>query len=389
MALKEISFFNIFGEEVNISNLVNQMIDYYDQKLSVGETSITDFTEGSEIRNLLEAFSVLGYAILEDENEAAKLPFISLSRGLYLDRIGENPFIMLPRIQGKESKGVVTFTLSAAQDYDIIIPVNTVLLDENVGLVFVTDADMSIPSGETSNDVPVSCATTGSDGNIPANTLTVIDDAAINTNLISVTNNEALSEGADYEDDEIYRERLLNYVKRDGFGTLGHYTSLGESVPGVHDVKLVDVTGYTKKVLVNGYVKPTTDEVLLNVLTVFSDAVNLVMGHTFTVDKPTVSSINLTFGLNVSSNIPTEELTSLVTAIANGGEWDRVSFDGLNIGENLTRQMLIDGLSYEGYIIEVSSIKITGSSSEFTSTNISSNQVVKINECVFNQTIIS
>ena len=75
MALEEVSFYNIVGEEVNLSNIVNQMIDYYDQKLEVGETRVTDFNEGSEIRNLLEAVAVLGFAVLEDENEAGKLPF--------------------------------------------------------------------------------------------------------------------------------------------------------------------------------------------------------------------------------------------------------------------------------------------------------------------------
>ena len=33
MALEEVSFYNTNGEEINISNIVNQMINYYSLKL--------------------------------------------------------------------------------------------------------------------------------------------------------------------------------------------------------------------------------------------------------------------------------------------------------------------------------------------------------------------
>ena len=47
MALEEVTFINMVGDEVNLTNLVSQMIDFYNQKLEVGETKITDFNEGS------------------------------------------------------------------------------------------------------------------------------------------------------------------------------------------------------------------------------------------------------------------------------------------------------------------------------------------------------
>ena len=55
MALEEVSFYNTNGDEINLTNLVDQMINFYELKSEVGETRLTDFNEGSEIRNLLEA----------------------------------------------------------------------------------------------------------------------------------------------------------------------------------------------------------------------------------------------------------------------------------------------------------------------------------------------
>ena len=153
MALEEVTFYNIVGEEVNLSNLVSQMIDYYDQKREVGETKLTDFNEGSEIRNLLEAYAVLAYAVLEDENEAGKLPFIELSSGTYLDRIGANPFINLSRVSGNPATGNVTFTLATAQETDYVIPAQTLLEETLNGLEYVTLSDCTILEGETTGKV--------------------------------------------------------------------------------------------------------------------------------------------------------------------------------------------------------------------------------------------
>ena len=388
MALEEVTFTNLVGDEVNLSNLVNQMVDYYNQKLEVGETRVTDFNEGSEIRNLLEAVAVMSYAILEDETEASKLPFIATSYGTYLDRIGENPFINLPRVMGAVAEGNVTFTLASAQSSDVVVQAQTLLEDSVNGLEFVTLTDLTIPAGETTGDVGVECLTEGSDGNVASGTLTVISDSSVDTTLLSVSNSEALYNGSDYEDDEDYRQRLLDNVQADGFGTLGYYTKLAEAVDGVHDVKFVSDASYTRKVLVNGFTKETPDSVLLDVLSVFSDVNNLVLGHSFTVDKPSyTTALALTFTLNVLSEQSTTDLTNLITKVVYGGGWDRAEFEGLDIGEDLTRDRLVDGLSLLDDVQSVS-VKVTGQSSEFDTTSVTANQVVKLGTLSFTQNVV-
>ena len=239
MALEEVSFYNVNGDEINITNLVEQMINYYDLKQEVGETRITDFNEGSEIRNILEAFAILGYAILEEQYESTRIAFINTSYGGWLDRIGELPFIDLPRISGQQSTGSVTFTLSSALTDDYTIPSGTILLSSETSLEFETDGDVVIFAGELTGTGVATCLTNGIDGNVPIGSIDTISDDSVDTEILSVTNEYAFELGLDYEDDAYEN----GWQCADGFGS-GYYNRIGEAVTGVHDVKLVSVNIY-------------------------------------------------------------------------------------------------------------------------------------------------
>ena len=385
MAIEEVTFRNIIGEEVNLSNLVLQMIGYYELKREVGETKLTDFNEGSEIRNLLEAVAVMSYAILEDENEAGKLPFIELSYGSYLDRIGANPFINLPRILGNVSTGMAQFTLSTAQDYDYVIPAQTLLEDNVNELEFVTLDDLTIFAGDLTGEVTCECLTDGVDGNIPSGTLTVITETGIDTDLVSVNNSEAFEGGTDYEDDEDYRERLLGNVRADGFGTVGYYTALGGDVDGVHDVKLVSDNTYTRKVLVNGDVKPTPDSVLLDVLAEFSNVNSVVLGHTFTVDRPVYTTVDLTVNLGVVAELDSEMLQDVIGIFFDGGSAWEMEYTGLNIDEPVTKDMLY---SLFEVFADVVSVEVLYDGDVISEIAPVSDGVLKLGTVTFNQTVV-
>ena len=97
MAIEDVSFINLRGEVISRENLVQQMVDYYSLKLNAGESKVTDFNEGSEIRNLLESFAVDIYYLSEMENDVLKQAFVDTATGTWLDKIGMHPFIKLPR----------------------------------------------------------------------------------------------------------------------------------------------------------------------------------------------------------------------------------------------------------------------------------------------------
>ena len=387
MALDDVSFYNLVGDEVSPLNLLLQMIDLYDKKREVGETKLTDFNEGSVIRNIIEGCCVLAYAILEDETEASKLPFISSSYGTWLDKIGENPFINLPRIEGNPSKGIATFTLSFEQENDFSIPLDTLLEDDN-GLQYSTVSDCTIYAGELTAEVDVECLADGYEGNIKPGQLNIIVDDSIDSDLVSVTNLTEFIDGTDFEDDEDYRIRLLENVQSEGFGSEGHYLSLGNNVPGVHDVKLADLDNlYTSTVVVNGYDKPVSDSVLLDVLTEFSDVNNLIYRQVFNVARPTYVDLDLTFDLTMLHEWSDDDLTMFVSKIVDGGSYEQMEFNGLNIGENLTSEVLVGNFGLIGDLVDIK-VYVTGESTEFTSTDLDELEVVKLGTLTFNQTIV-
>ena len=380
MALEEVSFYNTNGDEINLTNLVDQMINFYELKSEVGETRLTDFNEGSEIRNLLEAFAILGYAIMEEQSEATRIAFISTSEDTWLDRIGELPFIDLPRIGGQPSTGSVTFTLAAALDDDYTIPSETILSSSETGLDFETDGDVTIFAGELTGTGTANCLTDGADGNVPVGSIDTIDDDSVDTEILSVTNEYPFELGLDYEDDDTYRERLLANVRADGFGSVGYYNRIGESVGGVHDVKLVSDESYTRKVLVNGKVKPTPESVLLDVLAVYSSLENLVLGHSFTVDRPEYVEVDMDFELSVSTLVDEDELSAMLTAFVDGGDVLSMTYTGLRIGEDITVDDVNGVMQVFEYVVS-SSVTI----SEHT---INDGDVLKLGDISFTQTVV-
>ena len=385
MALEEVSFINTNGDEVYLSNIVEQMIDYYEQKLEVGETKITDFNEGSEIRNLLEAFAVGIYALLEEQNEVSKLSFIQTSFGESLDKIGTLPFINLSRIEGKEAEGMVTFTLTETLTEDYVIPAETIVMASDTGVEYSTTSDCIIFANETSADVLVECLIEGIDGNAEQGSLDTINDVGVDTDLVTVSNAEAIINGTDYEDDESYRQRLLENVREEGFGTVAYYTKLGKSVTDVHDVKLVSDASYTRKVLVNGFTKPVTDSVLLDVFTVFSDLTNIVLGHSFIVDKVTSVTVDLTFNLNVTTEISESSLLENLTAYFDGLAFDRLEYEGLNIGQSLTRDNLVACMSIFDNFVDCE-VYVTGESEQVSTIPCDLDKVLKVGTVTWNQT---
>ena len=386
MALNEVSFYNTNGDEISLSNIVNQMINYYNMKHEVGETVITDFNEGSEIRNLLEAFAIGIYALLEEQHEATKIAFISTSEGVFLDRLGELPFIDLPRITGSVAGGSVTFTLAEAQSDDVVIPAETFIRNEDE-ISFYTLSDCVISSGDLTGSVLVEAISPGVDGNAPAGTVTIFEDEDIDTSLVSVTNVEAFRGGSDWEDDDEYRERLLDNVQADGFGTVGWYRSLCEDVDGVHDVKFVSDATYTRKCLVNGIVKQTPNAVLLDVLTELSDLDNLVLGHRFIVDKPSYTSVDLDISLDVTNEMDTDILDDCLGAFIDGTSFDRMEYTGLRIGEDFNALMVKSALAIFPDIVDVTSVTSDGVEVETVSPGV--NGVIQLGTVSWTQNEVS
>ena len=390
-SLNDESFYNILGEEISRNGLVQQMINLYGLLLEVGETRITDFNEGSEIRNFLETIAVDHYVILEDQNEHAKITFIDTAYGEWLDKHGQHPAIRLERNQGNEAVGEVTFTIPSVSTEQTIIPEGTLLASTETGLQFVTDYDAVIEIGDLNVDVQCTCMSVGEDGNVVSGSIDLIDDDFLDVHGITVTNADAFTGGVDYEEDEAYRARLLEYVRREDFGSLPYYINLAETVPGVHDVKLVDEVGVSKKILVNGDVKETSDTLLVDVLTRFSDTRNLGINHTFNVAKPTFVKYSLEVTVDVDAELPSGTFEDLLVKYVDGGysTFDgRIEFNGVRIGQSITKDEFVNALKIIGNVADATITIKNASSTSVDVCSVEADEVVEITNVSVTQNVI-
>lgn len=387
MAVQDIGFYNVLGEYITRGKLVDQMIGYYNLKFGENETKITDFNEGSEIRNLLEAIAVDHYILMQQVNEAGNLSFIQTADGFWLDKHGANPFINLPRQQGSESTGELTFTLATPGETITMIPAGTIVVSESTGLEFITQGDCVLYPNELTNTINATSISKGEDTNVPANDITIILDLTLPSEL-SVTNVSAFSGGVDVEDDDVYRERLLAHVRQDDFGSVGYYMKLLTSMDGVHDVALVDATGYTKKALINSYVKPVSDSILLEALAKLTDVENIVLGHTFTVDAPTYKTLNLEISLSVTSEYSETQLQNILETFINGGESDYIiGFDGYSVGQDLLASDLRDMFFVLDRVVSVSIVD-SDTDVDLTDIVVSDSEVLKVGIVSWSQTVV-
>ena len=390
MALNDESFYNLIGEEISREYLVDLMINYYRLKKQVGETKVTDFNEGSEIRNILEAIAVAVYALMEEENELTKIGFIDTADGDFLDLHGRNPFINLERDTGTEAQGSVTFSIAEALTSEMIIPSDTVVVASDSGLSFVTLNDGILSVGDTEVTIAVECETTGADGNVGTGEIDTIDYISVDLPGLTVTNEEPLVNGSDYEDDEDYRERLLAYTQKDDFGSLPYYNNLANEIDGVHDVYLVDDENevYTKIVLVNGDTRPTPAEVLLEVLETYNDVNKHVVGHSFSVNTPTYYDLDLIINLSVSTEIDEAILNDVFSTWINGGNCDTIvlEFDGLFIGQSVDEFAVKDTCTFIDTIIDAEILDSEGN--PFTELSVDDDECIKMGDIQFNQTVV-
>lgn len=393
MAIDDVGFYNLTGEEITRGSLVDEMIRYYGLKLEAGETKVTDFNEGSEIRNLLESIAVDIYALMEDQNELTAVGFIDSAEGEFLDKHGANPFINLQRDTGMEASGSVTFSVESPVTSETVIPEGTVVVNSSTGMEYSTLYDAILDTESTSVVVAIECLTTGEDGNCGIGEIDTIEEEIADIPTLTVTNETAITDGTDYEEDDEYRERLLAYVRQDDFGSLAYYNRLGLGVEGVHDIALVDDDGdnnppFTKIVLVNGNIKPTPMPVLAEVFELYTDINNIVLNHRFSAQAPEYVVVDLDIDLNVSVEVSTDTINTLLTDIFNGGDTLLgFEYEGLYIGNNLTSEMLTSSLVLlEGVVEAQVTMEVDGSVVD--PVNVSENEVCQLGRVNITQTVV-
>lgn len=375
-------FYNIIGDKVTPEYLVQRMINYFNDKYP--ETEITDFNEGSEIRNLLESISRDIYHLEFQENNLLREAFLATATGSYLDLHGQE--YSVNREVAKQSQGTVTFSISEPVNYLISIPQYTRIVDTATGLYYETWTSCEIPIGETSVDCPVYSVVTGAGTNIPAESEFLFYDQN-SFRGVSITNSSAFTGGCDAETDEDYRTRLIEAKTHDGFGSLAYYRKLGR-VKGTHDIALVPSETHTAKVIVNGYQKPITDELLATVTAQYTNEKNLVYNHSFEVEKATFTTVDLTIVMTVSDEIQDSVIETILNNYFDGGiinvNSQQFNSKGCSVNSKITNYELMTFIETIDGVIQVTSLTSTV---DFPLTP-ASNKVLKLGTVTITQNIV-
>ena len=168
-------------------------------------------------------------------NAIADRAFVATATGEDLDRVGGD--YGLPR---RESKNAIVY-LEITGDQYAVINQNVKAIYNN--LVYTVQEYKKINSSGVAL-VRTKCETTGTIGNVPANTIKefLTDYVGLKT----VNNPEPAYDGYDREDDEIYRQRILDYLKEDATNAnAAQYEKWAREVVGVQKavIKSAEVMG--------------------------------------------------------------------------------------------------------------------------------------------------
>lgn len=359
MPVGDQKFYMLEGTEIDRTVLLQYMIDFFNYKNP--DSEITDFNEGSVIRNILEAIACDIFHLEYNDQQILRAAFLPTSYGSWLDIFGEE--LNLYRKEGRQAQGDVTFSIDSPVNYVISIPQGTRLVSETTGLYYDTYMTVEIPIGETSVDCPVYSIIVGGGTNAKANTITLFEDKSTFPE-VKVTNNEDCTGGRDTESDDDYRARLIEKKSEDGFGSYEYYKKLGK-IEGVHDIAIVDSDNdYTGKVIINGYKKPLDENILMEIISLFNKQSNLVYKHSFEVEEVEYTNLDLEITVGVIDEMESEIYIDALTNFVNGGEVTiastQLTAKGCSIDEAITNYQLMTMLETLPFVIQVTSITSNG-----------------------------
>jgi len=157
----------------------------------------------------LYAMAAQVHALLVQAEWVTKQSFPQSAAGEYLDYHAQTRG--LQRGEAAAAEGVIRFYAPQSAAAELPIPAGTVCLT-GAGVRFETIADAAIPAGETQTDVPARAMERGSAGNVSAHTVTLM--AVAPAGVAMCDNPFAFTDGADGEDDESLRQRILESFRR-------------------------------------------------------------------------------------------------------------------------------------------------------------------------------
>lgn len=255
MVEQDIEFITFDGDTISKSDIRDRIIDMYIQSNIDGLTKITDFTVGSEAYHLSDLIARFVLEHREDIDNNYRMTMVHYAEGEFLDNMGDRAGVH--RYQSSPSTGNVTFTLKSAREDIVTIPADTVVATDDA-ISFILTEDINIQPGTLTGNGQVLCEQDGEYTNVLPGTVNIII-SELGINGLTVTNDDYFYDGADIEEDDDYRARILNAPGNVPTGSLrwfGNVAMDDEAVAStVHDVVVrKNVPGFTEDIIM--YFKP-------------------------------------------------------------------------------------------------------------------------------------
>ena len=184
--------------------------EIYDEMLAVfrRETG-AEASAVSDLSVKLYAVAAQVYGLYTQAQWLSRQCFPQTAQGEWLDR--HAALRGLERRKAVRAEGAIRFSVDMPAGADLVIPAGTVCA--TAGLCrFETVEEAVLPAGQTSVEVPAQAVEPGSAGNVPAGSILVMTAPPVG--IGRCVNSLAFLGGADEEEDEGLRKRVLETYKR-------------------------------------------------------------------------------------------------------------------------------------------------------------------------------
>jgi len=223
--------------------------------------------------------------------------FVQTSYGQYLDYLGQVRGVT--RLPATPSAGKVKFTGQPGTVINAGTRVSTQSSVNSSAIIFeTTESGVINEQGEVT--VSSVCTEAGTIGNVPTGTIVLMVEPV--EGVTSVTNPEPFTGGTDIEDDDTFRERILDAWRLPATsGNKAHYRLWAREVPGVGDAKVFPLwngPGTVKVVIVDRNKRAANSE-LLDAVTTHIEEMRPI-GAEVTVASATEKQINITANVSLA-----------------------------------------------------------------------------------------
>lgn len=199
------------------------------------------------------------------------------------------------------AKGKAIFSCKTAPTADLPIPAGTLCTSsKGSGLMFQTTADAVVKKNTTYAVIEVVAVDAGSHTNLAPHYLDILVSPIIG--ITSVDNTEKLAGGADAENDDMFRQRVIeSFNKISNGANLGYYEQFAKSRGEVWYAKAAYVSGTPNRIdlYVENFTRTISDSVISSLQQEIQSAREL--GIQLEVKRPTIKPIHAQVVLRVDN----------------------------------------------------------------------------------------